>query len=269
MNNLQIFSNEKFGKLRTVLITEEPWFVGKDATQNLGYENESDAISKHVSKEDKIYWDSETQSRFASEFNYKNLGQRGGWLVNESGLYDLIFGSKLESAKLYKRWVTKEVLPSIRKYGGYIAGEDNLTDDELLAKAFVVAQNKIAEREKRIAALEVTNSALTVENEIMRPKSEYFDELVDRKLLTNFRDTAKQLEVKEKAFISFLLDKKYVYRDKKGKLQPYAQHVTEGLFELKECFNDKTTWSGTQTLITPKGRETFRLLYIPRDKKGA
>lgn len=123
MNELQIFSNEKFGKLRIVLINEEPWFVGKDATQDLGYENESDAISKHVSKEDKIYWDSETQSRFTSEFNYKDLGQRGGWLVNESGLYDLIFGSKLKSAKLYKRWVTKEVLPSIRKYGAYLTPE--------------------------------------------------------------------------------------------------------------------------------------------------
>ena len=95
----------------------------------------------------------------------------------------------------------------------------------------------------------------------MQPKAEYFDELVDRNLLTSFRETAKQLEIKEKDFIRFLIDKKYIYRDKKGKLMPYAEK-NNGLFEVKECFNDKTKWSGTQTLITPKGRETFRLLCL-------
>ena len=95
----------------------------------------------------------------------------------------------------------------------------------------------------------------------MRPKADYFDELVDRNLLTNFRETAKQLEIKEKNFIGFLLEKKYIYRDKRGKLLPYADK-NNGLFEVKECFNEKTQWSGTQTLVTPKGRETFRLLYL-------
>lgn len=104
-------------------------------------------------------------------------------------------------------------------------------------------------------------SALTVNLEIAQPKAAYFDELVDRNLLTNFRETAKELGIKPKAFVSFLLDKKYVYRDAKGKLLPY-ETKNDGLFEVKECFNDKTRWSGTQTLITPKGRETFRLLYI-------
>ena len=88
-----------------------------------------------------------------------------------------------------------------------------------------------------------------------------FDELVDRNLLTNFRETAKQLGIKEKEFIRFLMEKKYLYRDKRGKLMPYAEK-NNGLFEIKECFNEKTQWSGTQTLITPKGRETFRLLYV-------
>ena len=95
----------------------------------------------------------------------------------------------------------------------------------------------------------------------MAPKAEYFDDLVDRNLLTSFRETAKQLEIKEKAFIAFLMEKKFIYRDKKGKLMPYAEK-NNGLFEVKECFNEKTQWSGTQTMITPKGRETFRLLYI-------
>ncbi len=104
-------------------------------------------------------------------------------------------------------------------------------------------------------------SELKVENQIMKPKADYFDELVERNLLTNFRDTAKQLGIKQRDFVNFLLDKKYLYRDKSGKLLPYADK-NNGLFELKECFNDATNWAGTQTLITPKGRETFRLLCI-------
>lgn len=120
------------------------------------------------------------------------------------------------------------------------------------ARALKMADAKIKE-------LSILTSNLTVENQVMAPKADYFDELVDRNLLTNFRETAKQLGVKEKAFIGFLLEKKYVYRDKRGKLMPYAEK-NNGLFEVKECFNEKTEWSGTQTLITPKGRETFRLL---------
>lgn len=99
----------------------------------------------------------------------------------------------------------------------------------------------------------------------MKPKADYFDEIVDRSLLTNFRETAKQLQIKEKEFIRFLLDRKYIYRDKKGKIQPYADK-NSGLFEVKEFVNEKTGFSSTQTLITPKGRETFRLLFL---KAGA
>lgn len=115
--------------------------------------------------------------------------------------------------------------------------------------------------ESTISSLKLTNSQLAVENQIMQPKADYFDELVDRNLLTSFRETAKQLDIKEKEFIAFLIEKKYIYRDKKGKLMPYADK-NNGLFEIKETFNEKTQWSGTQTLITPKGRETFRLLFM-------
>ena len=118
---------------------------------------------------------------------------------------------------------------------------------------------KMAERQMK--QLQIDNARLAVDNQIMKPKADYFDELVDRNLLTNFRETAKQLEVKEKTFIKFLLDKKYIYKDKKGKIMPYAEK-NKGLFEVKETFNEKTDWSGTQTLITPKGRETFRLLCL-------
>jgi len=124
-----------------------------------------------------------------------------------------------------------------------------------MAKALLLAQKTIADREARI-------SALTVDNQMMRPKADYFDQLVERNLLTNFRETAKQLEIGPKAFVSELLRHKYIYRDQKGKLLPYHPHVAGGLFEVKECFNEKTQWSGTQTLVTPKGRETFRLLFL-------
>lgn len=128
------------------------------------------------------------------------------------------------------------------------------TPEMVMSRALKMAENTIS-------SLKLTNSQLSVDNQIMQPKADYFDELVDRNLLTSFRETAKQLNIKEKEFISFLLEKKYIYRDKKGKLMPYADK-NKGLFEIKETFNEKTQWSGTQTLITPKGRETFRLLFI-------
>lgn len=124
--------------------------------------------------------------------------------------------------------------------------------ERIMARALKIA-------EETTNRLRIDNSKLKVENQIMQPKAEYFDELVDRNLLTNFRETAAQLGVKQKKFITFLIEHKYIYRDKKGKLMPYAKK-NNGLFELRETYHEKTEWSGTQTLITPKGRETFRLL---------
>lgn len=123
-----------------------------------------------------------------------------------------------------------------------------------MAKALMVAQKTLADREARI-------SQLTVENQIMAPKAEYFDELVERNTLTNFRETAKLLEVPPKKFVDFLLEKKFLYRGKNGKLRPMESR-NDGYFQVKECLNEKTQWSGTQTLVTPKGREAFRLLMI-------
>ena len=130
-----------------------------------------------------------------------------------------------------------------------------------MARALQVAQKTLEEREARIGVLAAENSALTVEKQILKPKADYFDELVDRNLLTNFRETAKQLSIKQNDFVNFLLEKKYIYRDKRGKLMPYADRNT-GLFEVKECFNEKIKWCDTQTLFTPKDRETFSLLYL-------
>lgn len=243
MNDIQIFQNPEFGEIRTIEQDGEPWFVGKDVAQALGYQNGSRDINRHVDEDDRSVTEIMTV-----------LGKRNFVIINESGLYSLVLGSKLPTAKKFKRWVTSEVLPSIRKSGGYIAGQDQLTPEELMAKALQVANKTLAEREARI-------SALTVQNAIMAPKAEYFDELVDRNTLTSFRDTAKELGVSPKAFVEWLRAKKYIYRDKKGKLVPYADK-NDGLFEVKECYNEKTKWSGVQTLVTPKGRETFRLLYL-------
>ncbi len=182
-------------------------------------------------------------------------------LINESGLYSLIMSSKLPSAKKFKRWVTSEVLPSIRKHGGYIAGQEKMSEDEIMARALLFANNKINELSTKNQRLEIQNAQLAVNNEIMKPKAEYFDDLVDRNLLTGFRETAKALGIKQNDFINFLLEHKYIYRDNKGKLQPTAKK-NNGLFEIKEGKNEKTGWVGTQTLITPKGRETFKLLCV-------
>lgn len=182
-------------------------------------------------------------------------------IVNEYGLYTLILGSRKKEAKEFKRWITHEVIPSIRKHGGYIAGQEQMTDEEIMAKAVLMANSKIQELNHKNQQLEMQNSQLTVVNEIMKPKAEYFDDLVDRNLLTSFRETAKTLGIKEQTFIKFLLEHKYIYRDKKGKIQPFAEK-NKGLFEMKESKNEKTGWVGTQTLITPKGRETFRLLCV-------
>lgn len=175
--------------------------------------------------------------------------------IPENIFYRLAMKAKNAVAEAFQAKIADEVIPSIRKHGGYIAGQKEMSADELMAKALMVAQKTLAEREARI-------SALTVENQIMAPKAAYFDELVDRNLLTGLRETAKELCIPQNKFVSYLLDQKYLYRNQKGKLMPYQTHVDDGIFELKECYNDKTQWCGTQTMVTPKGRETFRLLMV-------
>lgn len=142
----------------------------------------------------------------------------------------------------------------MRQY--FIAVEEQWNSpDAIMARALQLSNAKLKE-------MRITVSTLTVENQIMKPKAEYFDELVDRNLLTGIRETAGELGVKQNQFVAFLLEKKYMYRDKKGKLTAYAKPLSDGLFERKECMNEKTQWKGTQDLVTPKGRETFRLLMV-------
>lgn len=245
MNDIQIFNNPEFGSVRTLDTDGKILFCGADIAKALGYANPSKALNDHCK--------GDLTTRYPI---VDSLGRtQEAIFIPESDLYRLVFSSKLPSAEKFTDWVTSEVLPSIRKNGGYLAGQDQLTPEELMAKALLYANKTLAERDARI-------SELTVQNQTLLPKAEYFDDLVDRNLLTSFRETAKEFGVPPKKFVNWLIEKKYVYRDGKGKLLPREDKKNEGLFEVKEAKNDKTKWSGVQTLITPKGRETFRLLYL-------
>lgn len=247
MNNLQVFSNPAFGDIRTLEENGEVLFCGSDVAKALGYNEPHKAVARHCKGGMKrpILTDG---------------GEQEMSFIPESDLYRLVFRSKLPSAEQFTDWVTSEVLPSIRKHGAYMTPE-TLEAAILNPDTMIRLCTALKDEQDKRKALEAANASLSVDLEIARPKADYFDELVDRNLLTNFRETAKQLEIKEREFVRFLLERKYIYRDKRGKLMPYAEK-NNGLFEVKECFNDKTQWSGTQTLITPKGRETFRLLYM-------
>ena len=240
MNELMIFNNPEFGTIRTIDENGSVLFCGNDVAKALGYKSPKDAIAAHA-------------KGAVKRRTLTDGGEQEMLFITEGDIYRLAARSKLPGAEKFESWIFDEVLPSIRRSGGYINGQRDMSPEELLSQALKVADRVLADREARI-------SRLSVQNQIMSPKADYFDQLVERNTLTNFRETAKQLGAPPQSFVRFLLDKKYIYRDKKGKLLPY-EDKNNGLFEVKECLNAKTQWSGTQTLITPKGRETFRLLY--------
>nr|DAR16814.1 MAG TPA: hypothetical protein [Caudoviricetes sp.] len=247
MNNLQVF-NYNGNEVRTIQKDGEPWWVLKDVCGILG-------ISKYRDTASRLDEDERGSVRVDTPG-----GEQEMTVVNESGLYNVILRSDKPEAKPFRKWVTSEVLPSIRKHGAYMTPE-TLEQAILNPDMMIKLCTALKDEQDKNKALQAVNSSLTVDNQIMKPKADYFDELVDRNLLTNFRETAKQLQVKEKEFIRFLLEKKFIYRDKRGKIQPYADK-NNGLFEVKEFSNEKTGFASTQTLITPKGRETFRLLFL-------
>lgn len=247
MNEIQIFNHADFGEVRTINEDGNVLFCGSDVAKALGYARPNEAVAAHARG---------TVKRRTPTTS----GEQEMSFIPESDLYRLVFRSKLPGAEKFTDWVTSEVLPSIRKHGAYMTPEtlqEAILNPDYLLRIVTALKDETDKRK----ALEAANARLTVDNQIMQPKADYFDELVERNTLTNFRETAKMLEITQKKLVSFLLEKKYLYRDKKGKLMPYAEK-NNGLFEIKECFNEKTQWSGTQTLVTPKGRETFRLLII-------
>jgi prophage antirepressor-like protein len=240
MNDLQIFENSEFGKIRTITKDNEPMFCLMDICKALDMKNPTMVASR-------LEDDEVTKFDLGSKRGETNF-------VTESGLYAVILRSDKPNAKKFRKWVTGEVLPSIRKNGGYIANQENLTPEQIVANALVVAQNIITQKDKQI--------------EEMKPKANYFDALVDKKLNTNIRDTAKELGVGEKAFVSFLIEKGYVFRQGKHKqLRPYAKYAESGngLFVLKDKHNEQNGWAGQQMYVTPKGKETFRLLLEERE----
>ena len=197
--------------------------------------------------------------KYLKELNFATCGERPDF-IPENIFYRLAMKAKNETAERFQALVADEIIPSIRKHGAYMTPE-TLEQAILNPEMMIKLCTALKDEQDKNKALQVVNSSLTVDNQIMKPKADYFDELVDRNLLTNFRDTAKQLHVGERKFIKFLLEKKYIYRDKRGKLKPYANKY-EDLFDVKDFTNEKTGFCDTQTLITPKGRETFRLLLL-------
>lgn len=187
--------------------------------------------------------------------------------IPENIFYRLAMKAKNEVAEAFQAKVADEVIPSIRKHGAYMTEDtiDRMINSPEFGIKLLTALKE--EKDKR-KALEVANSELTVQNAIMAPKAECFDELMDRGGLTSLRDSAKLLHIKQNDFIRYLLDHKYLYRDQRSKLRPYQKHVDDGLFELKVRYNQKTQWSGPQPMITVKGLETFRLLCLDAGTKN-
>lgn len=237
MNQLQKVFTYSGSQVRTIIKDGEVWFVAKDVCEVLGITKHRDAISR-------------LSDRQRGSVKVDTLGgPQEMAAINEAGVYKLVFRSNKPEAERFSDWVAEEVLPTIRKTGGYVANDD----------LFVETYLKHADEQTKLL-FRATLETVRKQNEqiaIMQPKADYFDALVDRRLLTNFRDTAKELKVKPKAFVDWLLAKKYIYRDQKGKLKPYSQYVPS-LFELKEW--ERNGRADVQTLVTPKGRETFRIL---------
>lgn len=209
MKELQIFKNQEFGTIRTITVDNEPWFVGKDVAEILGYTNPSKALIDHVDEEDKL-----------NNESLSSLGQRGAWLINESGLYSLIISSKLPKAKKFKHWVTSEVLPSIRKTGGYIAGQEEMSDTELMAKALLVAQRQIEERNKLIASKDQIIGELS-------SKASYVDLILNNKSLVTITQIAKDYGMSG-AKMNRLLASLHIQYKQSGQWLLYSAHQCKG-----------------------------------------
>lgn len=238
VEQLSIFKNPNFGSLRVIIENGEPLFCLPDLCKvlDVNTSNISRKLDDWVLKLRPI----EDAMGRLRDTNF----------VTEEGLYGVIFSSNKEEAKSFKRWIAGDVIPSIRKTGMYSLNGQSQTPSYMIEDPILRAKRWIEEKEYEME--------LERKNKIMAPKAEYFDDLVERSLLTNFRDTAKELHVKQNFFINYLIDNGYIYRDQRGKLKPIAEHVDSGLFEIKEYSNDKH--SGVQTLITPKGRKMFNML---------
>lgn len=249
-NNIKIFENNEFGKVRTVILNDEPWFAGKDVAAALGYERETKAVVDHVDDEDRKMVDGKTQSCFGIE-----LGQRGGWLINESGVYSLIISSKLPTAKKFKRWVTSEVLPSIRKHGAYMT-EDTIK--KVIAEPDFIIQiatelKKEKEQNKQLAATCSQQQQMIGE---LKPKADYVDRILKSDSLVTITQIAKDYGMSGKAMNKTLHDLHIIYNCNRQWLL-YSQHQAKG-YTFSETvdipLDDGTTKVVMNTKWTQKGR---------------
>lgn len=231
-NEIKVFSNEEFGKVRVLSIDNEPWFVGRDVAEVLGYSNTRDAISKHVDEEDKGVAKCDTPS-----------GAQQMTIINESGMYSLILSSKLPNAKKFKRWVTSEVLPSIRKTGSY-----NLPDFNNPAEAARAWAKEYEEKQKALA--QVTE---------MKPKAEFYDDVTGSTDTIDIGSVAKVLNIpnmgRNKLF-AFLRENKILNR----RNEPYQEYVDKGYFRQIETSweHNGTTHINLKTVVFQKGLDFIR-----------
>lgn len=240
MQELKIFESTEFGAVRALEIDGAPWFVGKDVTDILGYQNPSEALSDHVDDEDKL--NSKTLS---------SLGQRGGWLINESGLYSLVLSSKLPAAKAFKRWVTSEVLPTIRRHGLY-AIDDIIADPDLGIRALLALK---AEREAR-KALEVDNKVKDQQIAELKPKASYYDLILQCSGLLSVTEIAKDYGLSAKALNKMLHDLGVQF-SQSGVWFLYSKYQSCGYTQTKTqnyAKPDGTQGARVHTYWTQKGR---------------
>lgn len=244
MSNLVVFTNDKIGAIRVTTIDGEPWFVGKDVAEKLGYSNTRDALLKHVDGDDKGMSQIATPS-----------GEQSMIVINESGLYSLILSSHLPTARDFKRWITSEVLPSVRRYGLYATPER--TEQILHNPDFLIrVLTEIKELRKKNEQLIDQNKNQIRLIQSMEPKAAYYDAVVNAGNCTSFRVTAKEFGIGERTFIRFLEERGYCYRNAKGKLLPYADKLEKKLFVVREVTYGKPDDRKTSpyTMVTPKGR---------------
>lgn len=246
MENIQIFNNEEFGNVRVATVDSEPWFVGKDVARALGYSNPQKAVRDHVDDEDRGVNEMDTPS-----------GRQNIVIINESGLYALIFGSKLESAKKFKQWVTSEVLPSIRKHGGYIAGQEDMSNEELLSKALLVAQSKIEERDKIIEEKNATIQQLDECIQRQKPLADFAIQVTDTSNAIDMGQMAKLLKddginIGRNKLFQFLRSQNILMKNN----TPYQRYMNAGLFKVNETVMglSGTTRSVAATFVTGKGQ---------------
>lgn len=243
MNELQIFNSEEFGEIRTVTVNDEVWFVAKDVCEALKHTNTT--VAMQMLEED--------------ERTKLSLGRAGETnCINESGLYTLIIKSNLPKAKKFRKWVTSEVLPSIRKNGGYIAGQETLSDEELMAKALLVANNKIAERDKIIEQKQARI-------EQMKPKEIFADAVATSHTSILVGDLAKLIcqngyQIGQKRLFDWLRENNFLIKCGSSRNMPQQRYVEQGLFEVKESNlvnPDGSVRITKTTKVTGKGQVYF------------